>query len=116
MESTTVSGQELEALRVEIERNQADYFADLKRLVAIDCGSYTKAGVDEGSLATFPTAFQNGMPKRAHVLNDVGPELSQEGLDRIFTEDGDIPASSAMWYGRSRGTSTKLIRRPVASR
>ena len=30
-----------------------------------------KLGLDAGTLASFPTAFQNGMPKRAHVLGDV---------------------------------------------
>jgi glutamate carboxypeptidase len=38
---------ELEALRDSISRDLPDYLADLTRLVNIDCGSYTPAGVDE---------------------------------------------------------------------
>ena len=34
-------------LRKSVERMLADYLADLERLVNIDCGTYTKAGVDE---------------------------------------------------------------------
>lgn len=42
-----VSAAELAALRAAIERSRPAYLADLERLVNIDCGSYTKAGVDE---------------------------------------------------------------------
>jgi glutamate carboxypeptidase len=38
---------DLETLRAAIERALPDYLADLERLVNIDCGSYTKAGVDD---------------------------------------------------------------------
>jgi glutamate carboxypeptidase len=37
---------ELEALRGRVELALSSYLADLERLVNIDCGSYTKAGVD----------------------------------------------------------------------
>ncbi len=42
-----VSAAELATLRATVERAQAAYLADLEHLVNIDCGSYTKAGVDE---------------------------------------------------------------------
>jgi glutamate carboxypeptidase len=41
------SAAEIDALRVAIGGDLAVYLADLKRLVSIDCGSYTRAGVDE---------------------------------------------------------------------
>ncbi len=42
-----VSDSELEGLRATVERSLPDYLADLERLVNVDCGSYTKAGVDQ---------------------------------------------------------------------
>ena len=50
MTSTTdsaVAAAELQSLRVAIERSRPAYLADLERLVNLDCGSYTKDGVDE---------------------------------------------------------------------
>jgi len=43
----SVTDDELGALRAAVERSQPEFFEDLRRLVAIDCGSYSKAGVDE---------------------------------------------------------------------
>jgi glutamate carboxypeptidase len=40
-------GDRLEALRRAVERRLPDYLDDLRRLVSVDCGSYTKEGVDE---------------------------------------------------------------------
>jgi len=42
-----VTDEELATLRSLVEASRAAYLADLERLVNIDCGSYTKAGVDE---------------------------------------------------------------------
>ena len=42
-----VTDAELGSLRAKVEATHADYMADLRRLVAIDCGTYSKAGVDE---------------------------------------------------------------------
>lgn len=42
-----ISDPELEGLRSTIEASLPAYLADLERLVNVDCGSYTKAGVDE---------------------------------------------------------------------
>jgi glutamate carboxypeptidase len=41
------STTELDALRAHVEADLPAFLADLERLVNIDCGSYTKAGVDE---------------------------------------------------------------------
>jgi glutamate carboxypeptidase len=43
---STVSDADLEGLRGHLEAGLSDYLADLARLVNVDCGSYTKAGVD----------------------------------------------------------------------
>ena len=42
----SVFDYELTALRTVVEQTQPDFRADLRRLVAIDCGSYSKPGVD----------------------------------------------------------------------
>ncbi len=42
-----VGAAELEALHAAVERARPSYLADLERLVNLDCGSYTKEGVDE---------------------------------------------------------------------
>ena len=42
-----VTDLQLDELRSALTAAQADYLADLERLVNIDCGSYTKHGVDE---------------------------------------------------------------------
>jgi glutamate carboxypeptidase len=41
-----VTPEELAAIRAAVERDLPSYLRDLERLVNIDCGSYTKAGVD----------------------------------------------------------------------
>ena len=41
-----VAPDELAALTAAVDRALPDFLADLERLVNIDCGSYTKAGVD----------------------------------------------------------------------
>jgi glutamate carboxypeptidase len=42
-----ITSDELTAVEREIGASEADYLADLERLVNIDCGSYTPEGVDE---------------------------------------------------------------------
>ena len=44
---TRPSDADLAALRAKIEGRLPEFLADLERLVNIDCGSYTQAGVDE---------------------------------------------------------------------
>lgn len=43
----TTADRELDALRVSIANDLAEYLEDLERLVSIDCGSYTPDGVNE---------------------------------------------------------------------
>jgi glutamate carboxypeptidase len=45
--TVTLAAAELEALRAAIAADLPDYLRDLERLVNIDCGSYTREGVDE---------------------------------------------------------------------
>ena len=47
MHDTQPSDTELERLRANANAALPDFLADLERLVNVDCGSYTKAGVDE---------------------------------------------------------------------
>ena len=42
-----VTDAQLASLQAALTASQADYLADLERLVNIDCGTYTKSGVDE---------------------------------------------------------------------
>lgn len=42
-----MAGDELDDLRAAMEAALPEYLRDLERLVDVDCGSYTKAGVDE---------------------------------------------------------------------
>jgi glutamate carboxypeptidase len=42
-----VTDAELDRLRTFVAGHESDFLADLARLVNVDCGSYTKAGVDE---------------------------------------------------------------------
>jgi hypothetical protein len=43
----TPSAPELDGLRAAISADLPAYLANLERLVNIDCGSYTRAGVNE---------------------------------------------------------------------
>ena len=42
-----ISENELEGVHATMRRMEPDYLSDLQHLVSIDCGTYTKAGVDE---------------------------------------------------------------------
>ena len=42
-----ISDEELRQLQSAVDSTRPYYLADLERLVNVDCGSYTKAGVDE---------------------------------------------------------------------
>ena len=50
-----VSAAELHRLRDHLTAARPAFLADLERLVSIDCGSYSKAGVDE--VGRFVAAF-----------------------------------------------------------
>src|SRR5215213_6238693 len=47
MPETTPTDTQLEVLRTDIQSALPAFLSDLERLVNTDCGSYTKAGVDE---------------------------------------------------------------------
>ena len=47
LSSALIAPDELEALTAAVDRALPAFLADLEHLVNIDCGSYTKAGVDE---------------------------------------------------------------------
>jgi glutamate carboxypeptidase len=59
---------ELEALRASVTDHLAAYLRDLERLVNIDCGSYTPAGVDE--IGRWVSAFLEGMGADVDVRPD----------------------------------------------
>ena len=57
------SAVELDALRAAVTADLPAYLADLERLVNIDCGSYTPAGVDE--VGGWVAAFLTGLGARS---------------------------------------------------
>ena len=59
---------ELDALRASVTSHLPAYVRDLERLVNIDCGSYTPAGVDE--IGRWVTAYLEGMGADVHVRPD----------------------------------------------
>ena len=75
-ESGSVSQAELAALRLAVESDLPRFLTDLERLVAIDCGSYTKAGVDE--VGRFVGAFLagEGANVEVHPETDLGDTVS----------------------------------------
>ena len=63
---------ELEALRARVTDHLPAYLRDLERLVNIDCGSYTPAGVDE--IGRWVSAYLEGMGADVEVRPDpTGP-------------------------------------------
>ena len=59
---------ELDALRASVTSHLPAYLRDLERLVNIDCGSYTPAGVDE--IGRWVTAYLEGMGADVDVRPD----------------------------------------------
>jgi len=59
---------ELEALRARVTDHLPAYLRDLERLVNIDCGSYTPAGVDE--IGRWVSAYLEGMGADVEVRPD----------------------------------------------
>ena len=68
---TTLSPADLSALRAAVAAAEPAYLADLERLVNTDCGSYTKAGVDEVGAWTADRLRSLGATVRAEP-NDLG--------------------------------------------
>ena len=96
-----VAQADLEALRGRVEQALPTYLADLERLVNIDCGSYTKAGVDAAGRWTAEFLERLGAPveHRPHdtlgetvvatfeATASAGPRLLLIGhLDTVFDE------------------------------
>src|SRR3990170_750978 len=87
-----VSPAELERLRGAVERALPDYLRDLERLVNVDCGSYTKAGVDEVGAWT------------ARRLEDLGATVVQHrdlelGDTVVGSFDGGGPGAAVLLLG-----------------
>jgi glutamate carboxypeptidase len=95
-----VAAAELEAIRAAVEHARPAYLADLERLVNLDCGSYTKDGVDEvgrwvrarlESLGASVTVHQNDLGLGDTVIGELagndptGPTLLAIGhMDTVF--------------------------------
>jgi glutamate carboxypeptidase len=80
---TAVTADELAALRARTEAAFPSYLADLERLVSIDCGSYTPAGVDE--VGRFVGAFFERLGARVEHRPDPTGRL---GGTVVATLDG----------------------------
>ena len=83
-----VSAAELEALRATTEAALPAFLADLERLVNIDCGSYTKAGVDAIGAWTAGRLRQVGATVRSEP-NELG--LGDTVVAEIAGEDPGGP-------------------------
>lgn len=70
-----VTPEELASLRAAVEADLADYMRDLQRLVDIDCGSYTKIGVDEVGSWVEATMTDLGMRVERHPEERFGDTL-----------------------------------------
>lgn len=111
-----VSDDELQRLRAAVEAFLPDYLADLERLVNIDCGSYTKAGVDEvgrwvaDQLAELGAAIE--IEANAELGDTIVAELEGVGgrralmvghLDTVFPEGTVAARPFAVREGRAYG-------------
>ena len=95
-----VAPRDLDALRAAVEGGLPAYLADLEQLVNVDCGSYTKAGVDEvgrwtrarlEALGAIVTSYPNDAGLGETVIADLagsdpdGPTLLLIGhMDTVF--------------------------------
>jgi glutamate carboxypeptidase len=95
-----VPGDALAAINASVERALPDFLADLESLVSIDCGSYTRAGVDEvgawtadrlralgAAITTHPNDQGLGDTVVAEIVGDdpAGPSLLLIGhMDTVF--------------------------------
>ena len=81
---TGVSPDELAAIEAAVRAAEPAYFADLERLVNIDCGSYTPSGVDE--VGSFVAGFLADSGARVERRLDPSGRF---GGTVIGTWDGD---------------------------
>ena len=89
-----VSAAELDALRTTVAASLPAYVADLERLVNIDCGSYTKAGVDEVGRWTAEALRRRGatVEIRPHAeLGDTVIARWDRGADRVSAGGDEDP-------------------------
>jgi hypothetical protein len=87
-----MSPPELEALRTAMEDLLPAYLRDLERLVGIDCGTYTKAGVDEVGAWTARRLEELGASVTRHANADFGDTI-------IGTWERDVAGSSVLVIG-----------------
>jgi glutamate carboxypeptidase len=80
--ASTIATDRLARLRASLEASLPAYLTDLERLVNVDCGSYTKAGVDEVGAWTGERLASLG----AHVDRHPHPELG-DTLVGTFVRD-----------------------------
>src|SRR5258705_12854155 len=68
------------------------YLADMTALIArLDVAEVDWVGTSMGGLIGMMAAAQPGTPTRRLVVNDVGPLIAKEGLQRIATYVGEDP-------------------------
>ena len=126
-----VTDEELHRLRAAVEAALPDYLADLELLVNIDCGSYTKAGVDQvgrwladqlaelGAAITIEASSELGDTVVAELEGRGGPRALMIGhLDTVFAEGTVAARPFAMREGRAYGPGVERhegrpARRPV---
>ena len=80
-----ITQAELDGLHAAIRAGEAAYLADLERLVNVDCGSYTPAGVDE--IGRFVAAFMAADGASVEVRPDPAGRF---GATVIGTWGGDL--------------------------
>jgi glutamate carboxypeptidase len=88
------SAVELDALRASLDTDLPAYLADLKRLVDIDCGSYTPAGVDE--VGEWVAAFLGGLGAEVETRPDPAGRL---GATVIATFHGQAGGPRVLLIG-----------------
>jgi glutamate carboxypeptidase len=85
---------ELEALRAQVTDHLPAYLRDLERLVNIDCGSYTPAGVDE--IGRWVSAYLEGMGADVEVRPD---PTGRYGSTIVGTFSGTTGGSRVLLIG-----------------
>ena len=69
------------------------YLSDMTALIArLDVGEVDWVGTSMGGLIGMMLAAQSGTPIRRLVVNDVGPLIAKEGLERIASYVGEDPS------------------------
>jgi len=86
---TAVTDAELHALQQRIEAVLPSYLADLERLVNVDCGSYTPAGVDE--IGRFVGAFFERLGARVEHRPDPAGRLGRTVVATLEGAPGTGP-------------------------